>query len=1026
MNVEKGSSASQSVNVTVKDQDGAVMNGEITCNTASGGVDWLTFKVEGSKITFTASPNEDVSEQSNTTLYTVSFKYNGKEYLKTNYKVVVNISKLKYYDITVTNPSFTAKPEETITLDLMDYVKVERVFENGSREIVEDATFTYDVQWSSFITLNGSIVTIVVPKGWNGDTLNLDFFVEATADGKTQKWTGTITISVGGAPARITTSTLSKATAGSSYSQTLSAKGDAPITWSIISGSLPSGLKLNERTGIISGKTAQSEAGNTATFTVQASNSYGTNEREFSITVNPADETAPRSWGSNLYPKAERFVSKGKTFQYTRRVRKGENIKYKYSKRAEWYKNLEKYIDKIFVWDRADGAVKEGESYVKFTLKYKGQTHDYVFEYNAITAMNDYGTSYSPKKTITLTKNEKNTNGKLSIAAINPSNPADGLITVAADDDDDDEYEEINGVTYLDDGGVDEDGNITGIIGGDNAKYKNLTEFINSLSEDEYPKVIRLEFRKNAEDTSITANDLAKFTGLLELAIDESDTLTALDLQGNTKLESLSLFKCGAIQYLNVDGCTALGHLEAAHCSRLTDLDVAGCSSLASLWLNGSAVTNLDLSGSEFANISDIDVTSCNSLTALNVDGCAALSNLFAPYTAVTSLNLTNNPELTDVFLNETQVSELDLSKNPKLESLSLTGAENLTSLKLAEGVELDDFDLTDSKITTLDFSGNEKITSLDLSGNTELTSLNLAGCANLKELKIIGTKISNLVLTGCYSLDKLVADGCESLTELNLDDCTSMREIYLNGAGLKTLDAGACGNLISLDVSACRNLTSLNAKGCSLRLLLVNGCAKLTELDCSNNSLGWLNLDNLESLDASIVDYSGQVIDDWKADTRMKLSDYIGENDANRIIEINGYASDGTLLNVKIEEETAETSIALAEKDSYVVFETVPAKIEYLYDTGFGYGNPMDVTLPGETNDNKDDNKDENEGENDNKDKDEDENEGENETGTDMGVLPGHSAGCEAGSGHEIIFLIFVYFASRLLKKAKFTKGQR
>jgi major membrane immunogen (membrane-anchored lipoprotein) len=73
------------------------------------------------------------------------------------------------------------------------------------------------------------------------------------------------------------------------YSQTLSADGDAPITWSLSSGTLPAGLTLNETTGEISG--TPTKEGN-AIFTVRATNGGGYRQQELRITItNPNKPT---------------------------------------------------------------------------------------------------------------------------------------------------------------------------------------------------------------------------------------------------------------------------------------------------------------------------------------------------------------------------------------------------------------------------------------------------------------------------------------------------------------------------------------------------------------------------------------------------------------------------------------------------------------------------------------------------------------------------------------------------------------
>ena len=99
----------------------------------------------------------------------------------------------------------------------------------------------------------------------------------------------TISENAAAAPS-ITTDTLPDGKVGEAYSQILTATGTEPITWSI-SGELPKGLTLKETTGEISGTPT---AEGTATFTVKATNSAGSNTKELSITITkaaPAEHT---------------------------------------------------------------------------------------------------------------------------------------------------------------------------------------------------------------------------------------------------------------------------------------------------------------------------------------------------------------------------------------------------------------------------------------------------------------------------------------------------------------------------------------------------------------------------------------------------------------------------------------------------------------------------------------------------------------------------------------------------------------
>lgn len=128
-------------------------------------------------------------------------------------------------------------------------------------EIGEDESLTLSTGAS--LDANGNNVIV------DGGTLDSTL---ATSLGDSVKYTPTIT----------TASPLSNGTVGTYYKQTLAADGTAPVTWSVSNGTLPAGLSLNASTGEISG-TPTAQGANT--FTVTATNAYGSDSRQLAITI---------------------------------------------------------------------------------------------------------------------------------------------------------------------------------------------------------------------------------------------------------------------------------------------------------------------------------------------------------------------------------------------------------------------------------------------------------------------------------------------------------------------------------------------------------------------------------------------------------------------------------------------------------------------------------------------------------------------------------------------------------------------
>ncbi len=83
-------------------------------------------------------------------------------------------------------------------------------------------------------------------------------------------------------PPVITTLTLPNGTVGTAYSATVQTTGAGPITLAVTAGALPAGMTLDAATGSLSGTPT---AAGTYTFTVTATNQYGTDSHEYTVTI---------------------------------------------------------------------------------------------------------------------------------------------------------------------------------------------------------------------------------------------------------------------------------------------------------------------------------------------------------------------------------------------------------------------------------------------------------------------------------------------------------------------------------------------------------------------------------------------------------------------------------------------------------------------------------------------------------------------------------------------------------------------
>ena len=146
-------------------------------------------------------------------------------------------------------------------------------------------------QYGDFYTINSEGEDISAYEIWSDGTLGGRFSIEngwTTENGKLPGLFGN-TVEIPEhlnmpAPPTITTQALQNGIIDETYNQTLETEGYAPITWTVISGVLPTGLEISGD-GVISG--TPTVDGNFC-FTVRATNDGGYDEKELCILIDKA------------------------------------------------------------------------------------------------------------------------------------------------------------------------------------------------------------------------------------------------------------------------------------------------------------------------------------------------------------------------------------------------------------------------------------------------------------------------------------------------------------------------------------------------------------------------------------------------------------------------------------------------------------------------------------------------------------------------------------------------------------------
>lgn len=208
----------------------------------------------------------------------------------------------------------------------------------------------------------------------------------------------------------------------------------------------------------------------------------------------------------------------------------------------------------------------------------------------------------------------------------------------------------------------------------------------------------------NLQHNELKSLDLTHMTKLQALYLDDNPFSEQSPLVIGGPKPELAILEMNMVDWLSpqfdLTQYPDLRVLSAYSCPSLATIDPTGCPKLLQLTIDGSAVSQLDLSANPY-------------LLVLNISE-----------TKIKSIDLSHNPLLTEFYCQhiathnqQYKIDQLDLSHNPELVRLYVDG-NNLEYLDLSNNLKLMSFGCKRNHISSLSFEGMEKITLIDISEN--------------------------------------------------------------------------------------------------------------------------------------------------------------------------------------------------------------------------------------------------------------------------------------------------------------------
>ena len=399
----------------------------------------------------------------------------------------------------------------------------------------------------------------------------------------------------------------------------------------------------------------------------------------------------------------------------------------------------------------------------------------------------------------------------------------------------------------------------------------------NELSVSDVALIEFAECDESKALTDINKEDIAKFTGLTSLSLNNCTELTTLDLSGNETIEILDISNLGKLTTVTA---SSMKSLKAVGIARI---NLANSSSILDL-LGGSGNTGestpaiASLSSNILAALTELDLSNNPMLTSVGYvltqekSSGLGLGSLFGGSNTSGDNSGSNSPQVTKygykiktvfttlnkdtTFLKEDQsYSEEPPSKSSNFLEEFLTGTNgNVLGTYSDETVNLLP-KLTNFKLTSSGTDSLSYISEIDIEGLTTITTADFDGMTKLKKISLpSGKTLTALNLNGDTALESLELSNTEGfIFPAGFNTLTGLLNFRMYGRNIDSIDVTpftklvtlnlTSNMLISLDVTKNPELETLYIGNNMVRELDLSSQTKLRSIDIANNSLVKIDL---------------------------------------------------------------------------------------------------------------------------------------------------------------------------------------